>query len=167
MMRAELDQAHVAIELCSSDFIDLSATPWRRITLSARDNVWALVDAIDFDWLAENTWNVWHAGRGKEWQLYAKRNIEASRATVRMHREILIKQDIDQRCPRADAFLATHVGDHGNGQTLDNRRANLSWATKQQNAINRRRGGTAPSLDSIVLQLMAQHGFSQPQEVPF
>lgn len=161
MMRAELIKPQPA-DLTTSDFIDLSATPWRRITLSARDNVWTLVDAIDFEWLSSFTWNVWHAGRGDEWQKYAKRNVGRDRATVRMHREIMIEAD-----PRPEKFMAEHPVDHFNGQTLDNRRANIGWATKQQNAANRRARGRAPSLEAIVLQLMTEHGFSQPQEVPF
>lgn len=164
MMRAAaLEQRHL-VEFASSDLVDLSWTPWRRIMLSARDNIWTLVDVVDFPWLSEHVWNVWHAGRGRnEWMKYAKRNEGPGRSTVRMHREIQIVAD-----PRPEPFMAAHYVDHGNGQTLDNRRANLSWATKQENAINRRARGMAPTLDAIVLQLMAELG-SRPelQEVPF
>lgn len=164
MMRAELTQSQIITLASVADFIDLSATPWRRIQLSARDNVWCLVDAVDFERLSENIWNVWHSGLGRadHWQKYAKRNTGPERSTVRMHREILIEAE-----PRDDAFLASHFADHINGQTLDNRRENLRWATKQQNGANRRARGLAPSLDALVLQLMAAHGFSKPQEVPF
>jgi hypothetical protein len=47
------------------DLVDLSWTPWRRIMLSARDNIWTLVDAEDYAWLSEHIWNVWHAGNGR------------------------------------------------------------------------------------------------------
>ena len=161
MMRAELNHVRRPIELGASDLIDLSATPWRRITLSARDNVWTLVDAADFEWLSRVTWNVsW--GSRTPWQLYAKRNVGRERATVRMHREIMIAAD-----PRPESFMATHPVDHGNGQTLDNRRENLAWISHAANAANRHPRSAIPSLEAIVMQLMADHGFSQPQEVPF
>lgn len=162
MMRAAAIEKRSLVEFAASDMIDLSWTPWRRIMLSARDNLWTLVDAVDYPWLSENVWNVWHDGR-KDWQIYAKRNEGPSRATVRMHREILIKAD-----PRDEAFMAAHIGDHGNGQTLDNRRANLAWGTKQSNNRNRRPRGQAPTLDAIVLQLLAELGpRPEIQAVPF
>lgn len=161
MMRAELTQSQIITPASACDFIDLSATPWRRITLSARDNVWCLVDAIDFSWLSERTWNVSWGGR-TPWQLYAKRNVGRDRATLRMHREIMIAAD-----PRAEDFMVTHPVDHNNGQTLDNRRANLAWVSKAQNIANRHPRAKIPSLEAIVLQLMAEHGYARPQEVPF
>jgi hypothetical protein len=161
MMRAEIAQAQIITGAVASDFIDLSATPWRRITLSARDNIWCLVDAVDFEWLSRFTWNVSFGGRNP-WQLYAKRNVGADRATLRMHREIMIHRD-----PRADDFMAAHPVDHGNGQTLDNRGDNLAWVSKAQNRANWRPRDKVPSLESIVLELMRSHGFAQPQEVPF
>src|SRR3954447_23463073 len=161
MMRAKLDQAATAIDFDLCRFLDAGTTPWRRIMLSARDNVWCLVDAIDYPWLAEKTWNVsW--GSRTPWQLYAKRNVGRDRATLRMHREIQIKVD-----PRPDDFMAHHPVDHGNGQTLDNRRANLCWISKAQNAANRHPRASIPSLDQIVLHLMAEHGLCKPQEMPF
>jgi hypothetical protein len=155
---AELRGA-VAVE--ATELVDLSWTPWRRIWLSAREPVWTLVDAVDFDWLSQNVWNEWHAGndRHDDWMRYAKRNVGRSRATLRMHREILIKAD-----PRDDEFLRTHSGDHINGQTLDNRRANLRWSTKKANARNRRPRGSAPSLEAIVLGRRAAPVFADHDE---
>lgn len=145
-----------------ADLIDLSWTPWRRIWLSSREPVWTLVDAEDFDWLMQWQWNVWHDGR-KHWQLYAKRNTGERRDTVRMHRELQIRND-----PRDADYMAVHLVDHINGQTLDNRRANRRWSTKRDNNMNRRGRGDAPSLDSILAGLIAGlPARSQLEEIPF
>ena len=138
---------------------DLTGTPWRRIILSERDQVWCLVDATDYSWLVETKWNVWWSGRAR-WQLYAKRNIGRDRATVRMHREIMLRAE--PKAPEEAAGL--HV-DHINGQTLDNRRANLRWVTPLQNRANHRPREAIPSLELIVMQLMHQAPALQP--VPF
>ncbi|WP_315759332.1 HNH endonuclease [Bradyrhizobium sp. SZCCHNRI2007] len=162
MIRETFTLARQQIELEAADLIDLSWTPWRRIMLSARDNIWCLVDADDYGWLSENVWNVsW--GSRTPWQKYAKRNVGPDRATLRMHREIMVRHD-----PRSDRFMAKHPVDHDNGQTLDNRKANLAWVTHRQNCNNRRPRGAIPSLDEIVRDLVA----SLPQrqlssEVPF
>ncbi|WP_407155190.1 HNH endonuclease [Bradyrhizobium sp. STM 3557] len=117
---------------------------------SERQQIWCLVDAIDYPWLVETNWNVWWSGRAR-WQLYAKRNVGRDRATVRMHREILKAVD-----PRPAFEIAALHGDHRNGQTLDNRRANLRWLTPAENRLNVHERERIPSLDLIVLQLKAR-----------
>jgi len=161
-MRNNFVVARERLEVETVDLIDLSSTPWRRIMLSARENIWTLVDAEDYAWLSENVWNVsW--GSRTPWQFYAKRNVGPDRATLRMHREIMIKAD-----PRSEVFMAAHPVDHGNGQTLDNRQENLAWVSKAQNLANRRPRHLIPSLDQIVLELLATLG-PRPElvEVPF
>ncbi|WP_316234629.1 HNH endonuclease [Bradyrhizobium sp. SZCCHNR1020] len=133
--------------------LDLAATPWRRILLSAREDIWCLVDAEDYDWLSANTWNVWHGGARCRWKVYAKRNVGWDRATLRMHREIMIR---------------SHHVDHINGNGLDNRRANLRWVTAKQNAANRFVRSAIPSIDDILRELLAT--LPEPRElmdVPF
>lgn len=160
MMRATILDPR-AIEFDTSELIDLSGTPWRRIWLSSREPIWTLVDAEDFDWLSRNVWNVsW--GSRTPWQKYAKRNVGQDRATLRMHREIQIVAD-----PRSERFMSTHPVDHDNGQTLDNRRTNLCWVTNRQNAQNRRPRHKIPSLDEIVRDLVGSLGLPQIEEVPF
>jgi hypothetical protein len=142
--------------------VDLSATPWRRIELSEREGVWCLVDAEDYGWLAEHNWNIWHSGRSR-WQQYAKRNTGVSRATVRMHREIMLRAE-----PRDDVHARLFV-DHVNGCTLDNRRANLRWATPLENARNTRAQGEAPTVEAVLFRLMRSHAeqIQQLQDIPF
>ena len=162
MMRATALEQRQAAEFQASDLIDLSWTPWRRIMLSARENIWTLVDAEDYAWLSEHIWNVsW--GSRTPWQKYAKRNVGPERATLRMHREIMMRAE-----PRPDDFIAVHPVDHDNGQTLDNRRANLGWVSKAASIANRHPRHAIPSLNSIVLELLATLG-PQPEiaEVPF
>jgi hypothetical protein len=162
MIRETFSGARPLTDIETADLLDLASTPWRRIMLSARENIWCLVDACDHAWLSDNTWNVsW--GSRTPWQKYAKRNVGRDRATVRMHREIMIAAE-----PRSERFMRSHYVDHINGQTLDNRRANLRWATHKQNCSNRTRRDLIPSLDSIALALVASLGV-RPElaEVPF
>lgn len=143
---------------------DLSETPWRVIVLSYRQEVWCLVDAVDYGWLIEYLWNVWWSGRAR-WQLYAKRNTGSARDTVRMHREILLRAD-----PRSPAEAALLHGDHRNGQTLDNRRTNLRWLTPAENRANVHVREQIPSLELIVMRLLAQHrkqACPELEEMPF
>ena len=129
---------------------DLTGTPWRAIVLSEKHEVWCLVDAEDYPWLIQKNWNVSWGSRTR-WQLYAKRNVGVSRATVRMHREILRMAD-----PRPEEAMAALHGDHNNGQTLDNRRVNLAWLAPGENARNRHPRESIPSLELIVARLLGQ-----------
>jgi HNH endonuclease len=130
--------------------IELAGSPWRRIILSSRHDIWCLVDADDYDWLISTPWNYgWH--RTTPWKFYAKRNIGAARSTVYLHREVLIRALPDQA-----ELAATHHGDHVNGNSLDNRRSNLRWLTPAQNAVQRIPRARVPTLDQIVQRLSAR-----------
>jgi hypothetical protein len=126
--------------------------------LSERHDIWCLVDAVDYDWLLERTWNYgWH--RTTPWKYYAKRNIGPARSTVYMHREILLRALPDQA-----ELAATHHGDHVNGQSLDNRRDNLRWLTPLENRRHQVGRDLVPSLETIVRKLLANPVL---EEVPF
>ncbi len=138
---------------------DLTGTGCRAVILSTKHEVWCLVDEQDYGWLTEVTWNISWGSRTR-WQLYAKRNVGVERATIRMHREIMKRAD-----PRSEEFMRKHHVDHGNRQSLDNRRANLCWATPAANARNSGDQATIPSLALIVMRLRAQSAVVRPLRV--
>ena|SRR5947209_3477164 len=138
---------------------DLLVTPWRRIMLSERLDVWCLVDAVHYDWLSTFNWNIWHDGRS-DWRLYAKRNIGTARDTVRMHREIKLRTD-------PDGWFEGAVVDHINGCTLDNRDANLRWATEAENRANSRARGLTPTVEAVLYGLLEAAPVSFEAPIPF
>lgn len=125
--------------------IDLTFTPWRRLTLSERHGIWCLVDADDYEWLTLKRWNwAWHARSPQ--RFYAKRNVGPARSTVYLHREVMLRVGP----PPAPGL---HV-DHKNGQSLDNRKANLRWLTPKENIANKVPPFLIPSLDELLASLV-------------
>jgi hypothetical protein len=132
---------------------------WRRVILLERSGVYCLIDAEDYDWISEFRWNIgWHAKT--KWKFYAKRNVGRERLTVYLHREILMRMS---GCTYE--FAAAHHGHHKNGQSLDNRRANLEWLLPAQNSAIRVARHAIPTLDEIEARLVPEAG--RLEEVPF
>lgn len=138
--------------LARTPIIALEPLGLARIVLRERDETWTLIEADDFAWCSAWRWNVgWHAAT--PWKWYAKRNVGAARSTVYLAREIMQRAE-----PRDEIFLSLHVADHINGNSLDNRRTNLRWATLSENRNNRIARNQVPPLDRIVAQLAADAG---------
>jgi len=91
--------------------------PYRFIPLTQGQN--AIVDATDFEWL--NQWN-WSALKSETGHFYAHRWSGARH--ISMHRLIL-------------GLYGKQMGDHENGNSLDNRRNNLRKCNPSQNVCNR------------------------------
>jgi len=85
----------------------------------------AVVDAADFDWLSK--WN-WHVYKHATGTFYAVRRVnhgDGAYTLIFMHRVILKTRK-------------GYVGDHWNGDTLDNRRCNLRNVKRRKNNQNRK-----------------------------
>lgn len=89
-------------------------------TIPLTRGMFATVDASDFQWLSQWKWYV----RSTYGLFYPARKIDGR--PVEMHRLIL---------PAKVGLMV----DHKNGDGLDNRRANLRYATNSQNQQNRHR----------------------------
>lgn len=97
----------------------------------------AIVDDVDYEYLSKWKWN-FKVSRGGN--VYARRSgligsrTDGSRRiiTILMHNEVLKRKG---ETPRNKAY----TGDHGNRDTLDNRRSNLSYRTRLEQLKNRRK----------------------------
>jgi hypothetical protein len=99
----------------------------------------AIVDVADYEWLNQWKWQAQWDSHVKSYYALRAEYLGGGRANCklryfRMHRQILGLESGDLR-----------KGDHQNGDTLDNRRANLRIATTQENARNRKRRSTGVS----------------------
>ena len=108
--------------------------------LSDRIDCYCLLDQQDYEWARAFLWcHTYGAGpmvlkapgvyaMARPDHIYARRCVGGQ--TLWMHREILTRA-----C--GPPPLNHTIGDHINGDTLDNRRVNLRWATRSMNAKNR------------------------------
>lgn len=88
-----------------------------------------LVDALDYEWAASRgNWFVTHGARadGKQYVVRSEGGV-----LLFLHKLVLA------RCVPAPPSAQHTIGDHRNGNSLDNRRDNLRWATPEMNARNR------------------------------
>jgi len=94
---------------------------FRRIYLG--ESVWTIVDADVYYRLGHFKWYVY----GRRGKFYAGRYVKVGKLNFKilpLHREIM-------NAPKR------RIVDHQNGESLDNRRANLRFATHAQNSYNR------------------------------
>jgi hypothetical protein len=108
----------------------------RRIYLRGkRHDIYCLVDVIDFAWAMQWAWRYKMDKRGKKF--YAVRHgrrftrgpvPEYVQCDFYMHKQIL-KHRMMKR-PRTKAH---RIGDHDDGNSLNNCRINLAWATASKN----------------------------------
>jgi hypothetical protein len=111
------------------------AAPHAYLHLSDRFDVYCVLDHEDYEWARQWKWcHTYGSGSFDENGviarpdgIYARRCVGAK--TLWLHREILVRAVGE--CPPH-----CNIGDHLNGDRLDNRRCNLEWATRPMNAKN-------------------------------
>lgn len=105
----------------------------RRVYLDRDCEIFALVSPGRYAWVTQWRWK-WNWDRTKT-KRYAIRCtwINGRRVTIYMYKAILVETGKVQ-----PSELHT-IGDHQNGESLDNQDDNLEWATRSQNRRNRKR----------------------------
>ena len=109
--------------------IDSSVRP---IYLDNSGELFCVVDLHDWEWASKWKWKPIRS-RGKTHKVYAFRTTrwKGKHVAYFLHKEI---------CFRAHGLPPTKyhiIGDHQDGQSLNNRRSNLEWATSSDNRKNR------------------------------
>lgn len=84
-----------------------------------------IVDSADYEWLNQYKWYAWRSRPTGEFYATRVIYVDGKQYRFSMQRFILGLKHGDKR-----------VGDHKNRNPLDNRRANLRIATRQQNTAN-------------------------------
>lgn len=97
------------------------------------DNLYCVVDEIDFAWAKQWKWHATANSTGKKF--YATRNTRAigdrgRQIKIYMHKDILLRSGKIQPSPKHT------IGDHQDGESLHNWRDNLEWATPSINRQN-------------------------------
>lgn len=117
------------------DLLNLGRVIW----IDPDNGIFTLVDDEDYAWAVKYAWHfTYNSTKAK---MYATRNTRlhgrhGPQCKVYMHKEILAKCPPETH-PRLPQQI---IGDHINGNSLDNRRANIRWATPSENSSNRRLG---------------------------
>lgn len=105
-----------------------------RIWLDDRGETFCLVSAEDHVWALQWKWTRrWNKRRKKKYAVRHTRERGTRRnVTIFLHKEIVERHHGPAPTP------AYTIGDHGDGDSLNNQRGNLSWATPKSNRATAR-----------------------------
>lgn len=106
----------------------------RRVYLSPTDDtIFCLVSPEDYNWVTQWRWQfTWDKHKRKKYATRSTTLPGRKRVKIYLHKEILKRSGKVQPSPKH------HIGDHMDGDSLNDTRGNLEWATGSMNAKNRR-----------------------------
>lgn len=114
---------------------------YRLLFLSDHDDTsYCIIDRQDWAWASKHKWRVkgsTHKSRGRKGgdKVYVVtsdyKSPAHSRKSIFLHKEVVFRAKGPPPNEKAT------IGDHISGDSLDNRRLNLKWATPQENRWNR------------------------------
>jgi hypothetical protein len=102
----------------------------RRIYLDVNATVFATVSEEDYAWAIQWKWQItWDRHKRKMYATRTTRTKESGgrRFKLYLHKEIL------KRSGKVQPSEKHHMGDHGDGDSLNCQRWNVNWATPSQN----------------------------------
>lgn len=92
------------------------------------DTKYCVVDPIDFEWAKQWRWHATANSTGRKF--YATR---MTRLPGGKQKKIYLHKEILKRAGKKARSVHHTIGDHEDGDSLNDRRGNLSWATLKMN----------------------------------
>jgi hypothetical protein len=99
------------------------------------DTKYCVVDAVDYEWAKQWRWQATPNSRGLKF--YATRMTRAP--GTRKNIKVYLHKEILKRSGKRPRTVHHTIGDHDDGDSLNNRRSNLWWATLRMNNNHHRR----------------------------
>jgi hypothetical protein len=106
-----------------------------RVYLCPRDeSIYCVVSPIDYEWCQQWRWQfTWDKAKRKRYATRSTRLAGNRRVKFYLHKQIL------ERAGKVQPSEKHTIGDHQDGDSLNNQRDNLEYATPIMNALNRRK----------------------------
>ncbi|HEV2155445.1 hypothetical protein [Bradyrhizobium sp.] len=96
------------------------------------DTKYVVVDPIDYEWAQQWRWHATFNSTGKKF--YATRmTTERLPDGTRKQRKVYMHKEILKRAGKRRRSMHHTIGDHGDGDSANNCRDNLTWSTIKQN----------------------------------
>jgi hypothetical protein len=106
-----------------------------RISLGLRGDHEAIVDADDYAFLTQWRWSYKTSSWAYGHKPYAKRSVRRDGKVTSVYMATVVLVELKGE-PQPSP---SHTVDHRNGNSLDNTRDNLRWATKSEQSANQRK----------------------------